>query len=59
VLWRSTALRVANKQVVSDNEVDYLLSIEGPPDASGATPKPTTLAAKARKIGNEWKLEPH
>ncbi len=59
VLSRSTALRVTNKEVVSDNEVDYVLSIEGPPDASGAPAKPTSLGAKARKIGQEWKLEPN
>lgn len=59
VLARSTALRVADMKVISENEVDYVLSIEGPPDASGTTPKAVTLGAKARKIGNEWKLEPH
>lgn len=45
VLSRSTALRVVRKDVVSDNQVDYLLSIEGPPDASG-TPPPTDPARR-------------
>jgi len=59
VLARSTALRVTQKDVVSENEIDYVLAVEGPPDASGVTPKPTMLGAKARKIGADWKLEPH
>ena len=59
VLARSTALRVTQKDVVSENEIDYVLAVEGPPDASGVTPKPTMLGAKPRKIGADWKLEPH
>jgi hypothetical protein len=53
-------LRIAREEVVSDSEINLQLSIEGPPQAGeSSTPaQPILLGAKARKIGNEWKLEP-
>jgi hypothetical protein len=58
-LSQSTALRIAKTDIVSPNEVDYVLAVEGPQNASGTPAKPFMLGAKARKIGSEWKLEPN